>query len=209
MFIIPGSLVLICFQSRQILSWIFLLCSRHFIGWRKNVEIYCFHFASWLVNFARVTNYMPPYPYPPPPRVETLCIGIISVLIQDMCYSHMPSSPWNVWPDVRWICYQNTRNCWLANTCGKGHKQSKELFNIWGYYPTKFGIVNQMWCVFVILCNFQDLIISAWWTFSFLCDAYIPEQPTDWNAWSLLERNYLTGPSRQVPIWFIEYVPDI
>lgn len=53
---------------------------------------YCFHFASWLVNFAWVTNYMPPYPYPPPPRVETLCIGIISVLIQVMCYSHMPLS---------------------------------------------------------------------------------------------------------------------
>ena len=72
---------------------------------------------------------------------------------------------------------------------------------------SQFGIVNQMWWVFVILYNFQDLIISAWWTFSFLCDAYISEQPTDWNAWSLLERNYLTGPPRQVPIWFIEYIP--
>ena len=27
---------------------------------------------------------------------------------------------------------------------------------------SQFGIVNQMWCVFVILYNFQDLIISAW-----------------------------------------------
>ena len=90
MFIIPGSLVLICFQSRQILSWNFVFCSRHFIGWRKNVEIYCFRFASWLINFAWVTNYMPPYTYPP--RVETLCIGIISVLIQVMCYSQMPLS---------------------------------------------------------------------------------------------------------------------
>lgn len=69
---------------------ILLFCSRHFIGWRKNVEIYCFRFASWLVYFARVTNYMPPIPTPPP--VETLCIGIISVLIQVMCYSQMPLS---------------------------------------------------------------------------------------------------------------------
>ena len=56
----------------------------------KKVEIYCFRFASWLINFAWVTNYMPPYTYPP--RVETLCIGIISVLIQVMCYSQMPLS---------------------------------------------------------------------------------------------------------------------
>lgn len=90
MFIIPGSLELICFQSRQILSWNFVFCSRHFIGWRKNIEIYCFRFASWLINFAWVTNYMPPYTYTP--RVETLCIGIISVLIQVMCYSQMPLS---------------------------------------------------------------------------------------------------------------------
>ena len=34
----------------------------------------------------------PPIPTSPPPRVETLCIGIISVLIQVMCYSHMPLS---------------------------------------------------------------------------------------------------------------------
>ena len=27
---------------------------------------------------------------------------------------------------------------------------------------SQFGIVNQTWCVFAILYNFQDLIISAW-----------------------------------------------
>ena len=89
MFIISGSLVLICFQSRQMLSWNFVVLFSTFHWLKKNVEIYCFCFASWLVNFARVTNYMPPYPYPPPPRVEVLCIGIISVLIQVMCCSQM------------------------------------------------------------------------------------------------------------------------
>ena len=86
-----GHLYWSVFRAGKYWVEILLFCSRHFIGWRKNVEIYCFRFASWLVNFARVTNYMPPYPYPHP-KVETLCIGIISVLIQVMCYSHLPLS---------------------------------------------------------------------------------------------------------------------
>ena len=85
-----GHLYWSVFRAGKYWVEIFLFCSRHFIGWRKNVEIYCFRFASWLINFAWVTNYMPPYTYPP--RVETLCIGIISVLIQVMCYSQMPLS---------------------------------------------------------------------------------------------------------------------
>ena len=85
-----GHLYWSVFRAGKYRVEILLFCSRHFIGWRKNVEIYCLRFPSRLVNFARVTNYMLPYPYPP--RVETLCIGIISVLIQVMCYSQMPLS---------------------------------------------------------------------------------------------------------------------
>ena len=48
---------------------------------------YCFHFASWLVNFAWVTNYMPPYPYPPQGR-NTVHWDYFSVNTGDVLQSH-------------------------------------------------------------------------------------------------------------------------
>ena len=91
MFIILGSLVLICFQSRQILSWNFvvLFSTFHWLKKKRLKSIASVLLHDWLT--------LPGWPItcppiPTPPRVETLCIGIISVLIQVMCYSQMPLS---------------------------------------------------------------------------------------------------------------------
>ena len=91
MFIIPGSLVLVCFQSRQILSWNFFVLFSTYLAEEKMLKSIAsvllhdwFTLPGWLIKC--------PPSLPPPPPVETLCIGIISVLIQVMCYSQMPLS---------------------------------------------------------------------------------------------------------------------
>lgn len=83
-----GHLYWSVFRAGKYWVEILLFCSRHFIGWRKNVEIYCFRFASWLVYFARVTNYMPPIPTPPPPGRNTVHWDYFSVNTGDVLQSN-------------------------------------------------------------------------------------------------------------------------